>query len=443
MQKQLHNNLILRSLSAGIASDKENLAEFYVDVFTDAYGPDDKILGMWIPNLLTDKHPTVTDDDIWVVVDADQDDRIVSAVLLIPQTWRFTDIEIGVGRIELVATHKDYRRQGLVRELFNVAHQRSAELGHDIMTITGIPFFYRQFGYDMAVHLGGCGFLPFIAIPKLKDEEQPKFTLRDVTPDDIPQLMAWDESIIDNYVLTAKRDAVMWEFEIEHRTKESAEYIAYKMIVSQAGEDVGYIGMTGTLYGTNITLFEYFVSDKASYMATLNDVLRGVRDHALANYQNKDREPNFIRFSSKIYDKLSMLMAGMKGAALSQTRYAWYVHVPQMVSFIEKIKPVLEKRLENSLAHRYTGKLHLSFFKRTGLLITFEDGKITSITDEAPNLDAEDATFPYESFISVLFGYRSFEELDHSYADALSNQKATLLLKILFPKQNSYLAPLE
>ncbi len=36
-----------------------------------------------------------------------------------------------------------------------MVHQRSADEGHLVTAITGIPYFYRQFGYEYALDLGG------------------------------------------------------------------------------------------------------------------------------------------------------------------------------------------------------------------------------------------------------------------------------------------------
>lgn len=441
MQRTLADNLILRSLSEGIASDKENLSAFYVDVFTDAYGPEDKIIGNWVPDLLSEKHPSVTDEDVWVVVDPARDSRIVSALLLIPQTWRYAGVEFEVGRVELVATHKDYRRRGLIRELFNTLHERSADLGHDIQAITGIPYFYRQFGYAMAVHLGSCGIIPFGIIPDLKEDQEPDFTLRDATLNDIPQLMVWDESLRDQYLLTTRRDAHIWEYEMLHRSEKAAERLAFKIIVNKDGLDVGYVGLAYWARYKHVQLFEYVVGGKSSYLATLNDVLRGVREHGQAHFD--DKEPHAIRIHSNLYGIISALMGDGRSAAIRQTHYAWYIRVPDLVSFLTKIKPVLEQRLEGSLAHRYTGSLKISFYKREGLVMEFEDGCIKSIKMEEIPLEKEEAAFPFDTFLNVLFGHQPLATLGSTLADVGYNPKAFTLLNILFPQQDSYLAPLE
>jgi hypothetical protein len=45
-------------------------------------------------------------------------------------------------------------------------------------------------------------------------------------------------------------------------------------------------------------------------------------------------------------------------------------------------------------------------------------------------------------FLQLLFGYRSFEELEYAFADCYAdNNEATALLNILFPKQASNVWP--
>ena len=67
-----------------------------------------------------------------------------------------------MGRPELVGTDPDYRRQGLIRAQFEVLHQWSAERGELALGITGIPWYYRQFGYEMCLLRGGgrAGYRP-------------------------------------------------------------------------------------------------------------------------------------------------------------------------------------------------------------------------------------------------------------------------------------------
>ncbi|MEQ9028786.1 MAG: GNAT family N-acetyltransferase, partial [Aggregatilineales bacterium] len=218
MRKELRDGLILRTLSEGFASDRENLEEFYKRVFGEEGDEEPQALGYWTNDLISGAHPTTTLDDVWVVVDPAEDDKIVSALLLIPQTWRYEDVEIPVGRVELVATDKDYRRKGLVKALMDALHERSAELGHLMQVITGIPHYYRRFGYGMAVNLGSSAFVPFDSLPVIKDDQQPDYLVRSATIDDAEQIAEWDASYAEECLLTTVRSADDWRYEIEGRT---------------------------------------------------------------------------------------------------------------------------------------------------------------------------------------------------------------------------------
>ena len=59
-------------------------------------------------------------------------------------------------------------------------------------------------------------------------------------------------------------------------------------------------------------------------------------------------------------------------------------------------------------------------------------------------IDKEDAAFPFNTFLNLLFGHKSLDELDLAFADAYaSNSKGQILLDALFPKQPSWIIPLE
>ncbi len=97
---------------------------------------------------------------------------------LIPQTWTYAGIPFKVGRPELVGTLPEYRNRGLVRRQFDIIHQWSAEQGEKVQVITGIPYYYRLFGYEMAMNLGGgrAGFPTHI--PRLKEGEAEPYHIR-------------------------------------------------------------------------------------------------------------------------------------------------------------------------------------------------------------------------------------------------------------------------
>ena len=45
------------------------------------------------------------------------------------------------------------------------------------------------------------------------------------------------------------------------------------------------------------------------------------------------------------------------------------------------------------------------------------------------------ACFPDLAFLQLLFGYRSFDELDYAFADCFTDEEMPPLVRALFPKQ--------
>jgi hypothetical protein len=124
--------------------------------------------------------------------------------------------------------------------------------------------------------------------------------------------------------------------------------------------------------------------------------------------------------------------------------YAFFLRLPDLEGFIRHIIPALEKRLaESELVVAHSGTLSLNFY-RSGLKLTFETGCITGVETFTPSDSEEgDAAFPDLTFIQMLFGYRTFAELQLSYADCWDkNEDAHVLLNALFPKQPSFVLPL-
>jgi GNAT superfamily N-acetyltransferase len=434
MQKQLSDGLILRSLSEGYESDHQRLPQFYYDVFLlDSTPEEEKPLFAWTQDLM-DGHTTVTKEDIFVVVDPAKDDMIVSATLLIPQVWRYEDVELPVGRPEIVATHPEYRRRGLVRALFDAVHERSAVLGHNVLCITGIAHFYRQFGYTMAVDLGQHATLNTSLI---KPPATPRFTLRLATNADIPDLMRWTNAYARERLLSTVYDEAQWHYEINGRTVGNLWKQPHLIIVNEAGEGVGYVIMRPTNLRGQVTCMNYVVGDKSSYLETFNDVIYGMKQWATETFGEC---PPVMDFNTGLHDTLSVLIDRTIAGLVRRREYAWYLRIVDLPRFIRDITPVLERRLEGSGANRYTGTLTIGFYDKTGLTIQFENGCIKDVTMGAMN--DTDISFPYHLFLNVVFGYNTPDEIRNILPDVWANPKSAVLLSILFPKKRSWIMPI-
>ena len=437
MAKLIRDGLLLRSLGEGIQADKDNLPEFYYHAFEIEGDFDSDGLVLWARDLLH-THPAMSPDDFWVVVDPAANGKIVSALLLIPQIWRYEEIEIPCGRVEIVATLPEYRRRGLVRELMNALHEHSAACGHLLQSITGIPFYYRQFGYGMTLNLGAGFAFPFRLINELKEDEIPIYRLRAASEEDISALMAIDEYAAQSALVSVIRDEEMWRYDLGGRRQKAYNRFDTFMIVDNSDDAVGYVALSDLsnidTHETAIVCWRYVLSDLANYIETFMDVLRAIKAQALAA---SDKIAG-LYFTGNNHPIVSNLIGNTGGAAKAENLYSWYIRLGDAVAFFKAIAPVLERRLHGSGAHGYSGTLRFGFYDFTCLQFVFADGKLDDvILGERPENTWWDGEFPYHSFLSIVFGYRTLHDIKHILPDAWANRHATVLLDILFPKKPS------
>jgi hypothetical protein len=83
-------------------------------------------------------------------------------------------------------------------------------------------------------------------------------------------------------------------------------------------------------------------------------------------------------------------------------------------------------------------------FYTSQLALHFEHGRLKEVGPfQAKSYQDGDALFPDLTFLDLLFGRRSMEELRYIYPDCdASNNGAAVLLDILFPRKASCVVPL-
>ncbi len=214
--RDLGEGLVLRRASA---ADAEALAAFNADLHRDeGTAQPDEGIAVWTRDLLLRPHPTMSAGGVTVVEDR-RSGAIVSSLSLIPQTWAYAGREFGVGRMELVGTNSGYRQRGLVRAQFAVAHAWSAARGQAAQIVTGIPYFYRQFGYEMVLTLGAGRAGSKLDVPALKEGETEPYMVRPATAADAPFIARTYAAGQRRHLVRDVRSAAVWRYEIEGHSR--------------------------------------------------------------------------------------------------------------------------------------------------------------------------------------------------------------------------------
>jgi hypothetical protein len=434
--RDLGNGLILRCASK---EDAEALADFNGHIHSDTgWDQPDQRVATWTRDLLSLPHPTFQPKD-FTIVEETATKRIVSSLNLIPQTWSYEGIEFKVGRPELVGTLPEFRNRGLVRAQFDEIHKWCEERGYVVQAITGIPYYYRQFGYEMGLELGGgrVGFEPIM--PTLKEGEREPFTLHPAEERDIPFLMQVYAHACKRSLITTHRDETIWRYELTGKSEKNVNRELFRIIESVDGEAVGYVAHPHFNWNLGVVAFEYELAPGISWL----DVTPSVARYLLATgkeFAKRDGNPVEMRTGVAFWHGTNHPVYEVFRERLPRVRpsYAWYVRVPDVAGFICRIAPILEERLAVSYIPGYSGTLHLSFY-RDGLKLVFENGKLKEAARYKPIAGMEsDLGFPDLTFLQLLFGYRSLDELRANYADCYADSwEAHFVLATLFPKKPS------
>jgi hypothetical protein len=429
------------------AADVENISQLASIVFRDKEddAPNAYVYAE-IYQLMSGRLPTMGPNDYAIVEDTHKTGNpIVAAVCLQHMEWEYEGIPFLMGRPEDVTTDAAYRNRGLMRILFELIHARSAAEGHLIQGITGIPYFYRQFGYEYALELNGSQSVLLATIPKANDGEIEAYTLRDATLNDLPRLKELYQQQLPGYLVTTHIDDVYFQWMLTDR-EEPATINKRSLVLTLAIVDMdnmvqGWLLLSGKRRASNLYIRSICLNRSLNIQAMMPSILRALQAYgAHVPLENPAVEAlHSIKFSldrnNPVYEALEKLSSN-PGLADS-----WYIRITDLPRFIQHIAPALEQRLINSAVAGYTGELKLDFY-RGGLRLVFDKGQLVTAEDWRSTVlnNSSDGGFPPRVFFKALFGYRSLADLRHAYADVWVNND--VLFNTLFPVKASWALPL-
>ena len=434
--RNLGNGLVMRRSSS---DDADALTEFNGMIHGEDEA-DSQRLAALTRDLLTRPHPTFHADD-FIIVEESSSGRIVSSLNLIPQTWSYEGIEFGVGRPELVGTLPEYRGKGLIRLQFDEIHKWCIERGLIVQAITGIPYFYRQFGYEMALDLVGRRFGYEAQVPKLKEDEKEKYFIRPAIDDDLPFIAETYAYAVQRHAIACVRSPEIFKYEMDGQSEGNMDRFIMFIIENETGEAVGYLQHPNYLGKTGLTAYWYELKQGVSWLDVTPSVVRYLWNKGQEYAKRDGKECTSFGFMGgaehPAYDALG------KDLPTIMEPYAYQMRVPDLPGFLNHIKLALEKRLAESIASGHSREIKVSFY-RDGLRIVIEKGKLVTIEKWMPSPEAGgDIAFPDRTFLQMLFGYRSYEELHAAFAECwCDHEDVRILMSIIFPKKLSDVFPI-
>ncbi|MEZ4662125.1 MAG: GNAT family N-acetyltransferase [Caldilineaceae bacterium] len=246
-------------------ADLDKIMDLYATVFREDDEPLNRGAGDEARVFMSEGFPLMGAEDFALVEDTSQPERpIVAATSFWRRQWSYGGILFGVGQPENVATLAAYRNRGLVRALFDMFHARSAAAGHLAQAITGIRYFYRQFGYEYVLDLGGHRAVPLASIPAKADSEPEPYALRPATLDDMPDLQTLYNQRRAASLVWHETDDAFWRYHVtgwddaavQDRDPALVGLIGkLHMIVDGDGKTCGYAWLASKRWGRSQFVF--------------------------------------------------------------------------------------------------------------------------------------------------------------------------------------------
>ncbi len=407
--------------------------------------------GEWTHMLLDGTHPTARPEHTVVAID-NASGAVVSAVPCAPQMFSYAGMPLPVMNMQIVGTLSEHREKGLMRAQVEAIFERAHQQGIQAVVVFGIAGFYRKLGFlPLLPYHGGRVYSAAHLKRRFATKEEDCVHLRHVTMEDLPFLARLHACSSRRYLVTFPYDEPYWRlvaFDYFERNRDQIRLIA--------GEDGAPRGTVSFASGggEEFTAFNLELMPGVSYLETLPPVLRALLKIGEA-YARSNEEPTTLENlylslgpSHPAYDFLEDIPQRMKPNTNG------YIRLVDLPGFLRHIAPVLEERIDRSPICGYTRKLSIElYYRKEGLILEFIKGRLVEVRSQEiegykPLCDRADIEMPEQDFIRLLMGQVSVDELAKNFRevntwngqDGLAAE-FKILLRTLFPRQESYIYP--
>jgi predicted N-acetyltransferase YhbS len=366
-------------------------------------------------NCLLRFHPERRLDEFQIVENTSTGE-VVSTSCFFPWRLSFGGTELNVVQVEMIFTHPEYRKRGLVRRQIQRLHQLVEARGCDIVMLWGIPFYYRQFGYCYCVEGLATESLPAW---RVEAAAPAAVRLRAAGPADLPLLSRLYPGSVAGLDVHLQRSEAHWRYLLE-----SAKFPIFVVESAGDGRALGYSIQVRNKRTAHV--FESSLPDQETAQALL-ELLKKDCDEILVNWPAAGT--------------LAALARGLGSITGRSTQ--WSFRLPSLSRFLTRIAPLLEKRLAGSAFRRLTTDFVLNLFTEACLL-RIAGGRIAEVkplgfVDTSMGAEGGTLNIPPDAWMRLLFGDRTLDELYESWPDIVVKPKDRALVQTLFPRMQAYL----
>lgn len=394
---------------------KPESADDYEDLYKlmdSAFGDED-VRG--ITRRFAENHPEMSNEDFFMVKKGNE---VAAGLILLPQKWVIDGVEVKVAEMGCVGTRPEHRRKRLQWILNDQFDSYARENGFDLCVLAGIPYFYRQFGYQYAVDLDIATQIECKKIPK----NDSNLMRRKPLEADISQMDKILRKTQEEYFVKSIRTPEIWRMQEETGTYGGDVFKS--TVLGREGELVGY--------------YRYVIDDKNStlYVRELGYIGASVEEVA-SSFRRHAEEKGLAKIKTAVahIDPISVYLRKL-GATVNRA-YAWQIKPLDLFGLMDKMRPAFEKRIVESQFKGLTKVLRFNFFK-FAVKMEIENGAIKNM-EKYYNEEKRTLGFNPYAFIQLITGYRSWKELTKAYPDFWVRENLGDLIDVMFPTGPGYI----
>lgn len=371
---------------------------------------------------LLEGHPQIEPAG-WLFVGDEDTGEAAATLALMPLTWRYGPVPLPVAELGFVATRPAYRRRGLQRALSDAFDRIALANGYALAAVEGIPYFYRQFGYEFAIPLFDS--LYSLRLEQITAGPLPPYAFRPAGLADVPRLAALYAQQSADLVITTHRSDEMWRYYLNRPAAEAASGASDPLsgprifLMLRHDHAIGYLALSPSGWVSRLNIVELAASSRDEILAALR-FTRGRAEeggHESVGLQLPANHP-----ASEVARHM-----GVK----EERTYGWQMKVLDPIRFLNAVAPALEERLVTSALNGFSGELCFNLYRQK-LKLCVADGKVTAVplADDADT----DVSLPPLVATQLWLGWKSFAALDDWHKDVWAEEQARHLLAVLFPQ---------
>ena len=367
----------------------------------------------------------------WYIARDNKSQNIVSGFVLIPWEWQMQGISLKIAEMGIVGTNEQHRGQDLFRNNNNTFEKDLIEFEYDLAVIQGIPGIYHRLGYHYAIEMENHIELPLTALPNSYN-----LKFRAANFNDISFLMHEEDKSRALLQISVVRSKEKWQYILSEG--KSTEY-GSEIFIIESNDKSYFVRILKQGFGNGLIISEASCDIPVS---VINELMAFLKNKAL-----KTKKP-FIRLN--LPGRHILIDYAKLYGAVARQPYAWQVKIVNYLSFIHKIKSLLEQRVKNSIYTGLSGTVALHLYTKQ-INMRWHNGQIIKVDEGITEATDFTLSIPEECLPALLLGHRTWKELQFNRPDVFPadqylrlttdepSEKTGHLFSVLFPRINSWI----